>query len=47
MKYSMFIGDGTSRQYKWLVNERLKLSKNVLICIRDMGPDETTHGIIK
>ena len=42
MKYSMFIGrwqpfhDG----HKWLVNERLKLGKNVLICIRDMEPDE-------
>ena len=42
MKYSMFIGrwqpfhDG----HKWLVNQRLKLGKNVLICSRDMEPDE-------
>lgn len=42
MKYSMFVGrwqplhDG----HKWLINERLKLGKNVLICIRDMETDE-------
>ena len=42
MKYSMFVGrwhpfhDG----HKWLVNQRLKKGKNVLICIRDMEPDE-------
>ena len=38
----MFIGrwqpwhDG----HKWLINQRLKEGKNVLICIRDMEPDK-------
>ena len=42
MKYSMFIGrwqplhDG----HQWLIDQRLKKGKNVLICIRDMLPDE-------
>ena len=42
MKYSMFIGrwqpwhDG----HKWLIDQRLKEGKNVLICIRDVMPDE-------
>ena len=42
MKYSMFIGrwqpwhDG----HKWLIDQRLKDGKNVLICIRDVMPDK-------
>ncbi len=42
MKYSMFIGrwqpwhDG----HFWLINQRLILGKNVLICIRDLPPDK-------
>ena len=42
MKYSMFIGrwqpwhDG----HQWLIDQRLKEGKNVLICIRDVMPDE-------
>lgn len=41
-QYSMVVGrfqpfhDG----HKWLVNECLKEGKNVLICIRDIKPDE-------
>ena len=42
MKYSMFVGrwqpfhDG----HKWLINQKLKQGKNVLICVRDMETDE-------
>ena len=42
MKYSMFIGrwqpwhDG----HQWLIDQRLTEGKNVLICIRDVMPDE-------
>ena len=42
MKYSMFIGrwqpwhDG----HQWLIDQRLKEGKNILICIRDVLPDE-------
>ena len=42
MKYSLFIGrwqpwhDG----HRWLIDQRLKEGKNVLICIRDVEPDE-------
>ena len=41
-QYSMFIGrwqpwhDG----HKWLIDQRLNEGKNVLICIRDIEPDE-------
>jgi nicotinamide mononucleotide adenylyltransferase len=41
-QYSMFIGrwqpwhDG----HKWLIDQRLNEGKNVLICIRDIKPDE-------
>jgi nicotinamide mononucleotide adenylyltransferase len=41
-QYSMFIGrwqpwhDG----HRWLIDQRLKQGKNVLICIRDIAPDE-------
>ena len=43
MKYSMFIGrwqpwhDG----HRWLIEQRLKDGKNVLICIRDIDLDES------
>ena len=39
MKYSMFIGrwqpwhDG----HKWLIDQRLKENKNVLICVREVS----------
>lgn len=42
MKYSMFIGrwqpwhDG----HRWLINQRLKQDKNVLICIREVSQDD-------
>ena len=42
MKYSMFIGrwqpwhDG----HRWLIDQRLKEGKNVLICIREVDPDD-------
>jgi len=41
-KYSMFIGrwqpwhDG----HKWLIDQRLNEGKNVLICVRDIEPDD-------
>jgi len=43
MKYSMFIGrwqpwhDG----HRWLIEQRLKLNKNVLICIREVSKDDS------
>ena len=42
MKYSMFIGrwQPWHKGHQWLVDQRLKEGKNVLICIRDMLPDE-------
>ena len=42
MKYSMFIGrwQPWHNGHKWLIDQRLKEGKNVLICIRDMMPDE-------
>ena len=42
MKYSMFIGrwQPWHNGHKWLIDQRLKEGKNVLICIRDMIPDE-------
>jgi len=42
MKYSMFIGrwqpwhDG----HRWLIDQRLKEDKNVLICIREVSKDD-------
>ena len=42
MKYSMFIGrwqpwhDG----HRWLIDQRLNEGKNVLICIREVSPDD-------
>ena len=42
MKYSMFIGrwQPWHKGHKWLIDQRLKEKKNVLICIRDMLPDK-------
>ena len=42
MKYSMFIGrwQPWHKGHQWLIDQRLKDGKNVLICIRDMIPDE-------
>ena len=42
MKYSMFIGrwQPWHSGHKWLIDQRLKEGKNVLICIRDVIPDE-------
>ncbi len=42
MKYSMFIGrwqpwhDG----HRWLIDQRLKEGKNVLICVREVSEDD-------
>ena len=42
MKYSMFIGrwqpwhDG----HRWLIDQRLKENKNVLVCIREISKDD-------
>ena len=42
MKYSMFIGrwQPWHKGHQWLIDQRLKEGKNVLICIRDVLPDE-------
>ena len=42
MKYSMFIGrwQPWHKGHQWLIDQRLKEGKNVLICIRDMVPDK-------
>ena len=42
MKYSMFIGrwQPWHKGHQWLIDQRLKDGKNVLICIRDVIPDE-------
>jgi nicotinamide mononucleotide adenylyltransferase len=41
-KYSMFIGrwQPWHAGHRWLIDQRLKEGKNVLICIRDVEPDE-------
>jgi len=41
-QYSMFIGrwQPWHSGHKWLVDQRLNEGKNVLICIRDVKPDE-------
>lgn len=40
--YSMFIGrwQPWHSGHQWLIEQRLQQSKNVLICIRDLEPDE-------
>ena len=42
MKYSMFIGRWQTwhEGHEWLIQQRLKENKNVLICIRDCMPDK-------
>ena len=42
MKYSMFIGrwQPWHQGHRWLIDQRLNEGKNVLICIRDVEPDE-------
>ncbi len=43
MKYSMFIGrwqpwhDG----HRWLIEQRLQLNKNILVCIREVSKDDS------
>jgi len=41
-QYSMFIGrwQPWHSGHKWLIDQRLNDGKNVLICIRDIQPDE-------
>lgn len=51
-KYSMFVGRWQTWHagHAWLINERLQEGKNVLICIRDVEPDEknpfTPHEVL-
>lgn len=42
MKYSMFIGrwQPWHQGHRWLIDQRLNQGKNVLICIRDVEPNE-------
>lgn len=42
MKYSMFIGrwQPWHKGHRWLIDQRLNEGKTVLICIRDVEPDE-------
>jgi cytidyltransferase-like protein len=42
MKYSMFIGrwQPWHKGHRWLIDQRLNEGKNVLICIRDVEPNE-------
>ena len=41
-KYSMFIGrwQPWHQGHRWLIDQRLDDGKNVLICIRDVEPNE-------
>ena len=41
-QYSMFIGRWQPWHpgHRWLIDQRLEEDKNVLICIRDIAPDE-------
>lgn len=41
-QYSMFIGrwQPWHQGHKWLIDQRLNEGKNVLICIRDIQPDD-------
>ena len=43
MKYSMFIGrwQPWHNGHRWLIEQRLKLNKNVLICIREVSNDDS------
>ena len=42
MKYSMFIGrwQPWHNGHRWLIDQRLKENKNVLICIREVSKDD-------
>ena len=42
MKYSMFIGrwQPWHQGHRWLIDQRLNQGKNVLICIRDVEPND-------
>ena len=42
VKYSMYIGrwQPWHEGHRWLINQRLNEGKKVLICIRDVEPDE-------
>tara|TARA_B100000963_G_C22585963_1_gene653101 strand:+ start:1337 stop:1678 length:342 start_codon:yes stop_codon:yes gene_type:complete len=42
MKYSMFIGrwQPWHAGHRWLIDQRLKDHKNVLICVREVGKDD-------
>lgn len=42
IKYSMYIGrwQPWHQGHRWLIDQRLDGGKNVLICIRDIEPDE-------
>ena len=52
MKYSMFIGrwQPWHQGHRWLKDQRLNEGKNVLICIRDVEPNEkqpwTPHEVL-
>lgn len=41
-QYSMFIGrwQPFHKGHRWLIDQRLNEGKNVLICVRDIEPDE-------
>jgi|TARA_R110000803_G_scaffold54177_1_gene110838 cytidyltransferase-like protein len=42
IKYSMYIGrwQPWHKGHRWLIDQRLDEGKNILICIRDIEPDE-------
>ena len=42
MKYSMFIGrwQPWHKGHRWLIDQRLKENKNILICIREVQKDD-------
>lgn len=42
MKYSMFIGrwQPWHEGHRWLIDQRLKENKNILICIREVSKDD-------
>ncbi len=42
MKYTMFIGrwQPWHKGHQWLIDQRLKEGKNILICIQDVIPDK-------
>lgn len=41
-KFSMYIGrwQPWHKGHRWLIDQRLEEGKNILICIRDIAPDE-------